>query len=133
MTSFIEKKAIARILPCVLLLKLSAILLCASCSKNQQSSDYEMMGRGMLEEKGIHVIPPGYGERYYLMRHDSQYGPEDYDAFFRSIKVYQVAFLKLKELGLSNSEIQHIPDWKIFDAMESEDPAKELKAIARNF
>ena len=119
-----------RVLPIILVIG-GGIWLLRSCDQQQQSRDLEMKGRGMLEARGVSGdLPPSAGADYYRMREDPAFKSEDYQRFFRQIKMYQAARRALSDRGLSRSKIDKISEWDLYDAMESSDREAALDRLA---
>ena len=103
-----------------------------TCGEQREARNIELKGTGMLEAKGFYKVYPGAGTDWYYMRDDPQYGPDDYRAFFGSLRFYQSFFVpEMRKRGLSESEIAHIPDWEWthlwrLDAKERGDELKRL-------
>ena len=99
---------------------ITSTLLLNSCGRNQQDRDNEIRGLGMLEEKGFHgEMPEGSGTQYLYMRDDPTYKSADYSFFFARIKAYQHGRNELRKRGLSEVDLNEIPDQSLIDASKS--------------
>ena len=97
-----------------------AIWLLKTCNDQQQDRDVEMKGRGMLVAKGISgELPNGTGADYFHMREDSSYKSEDYTFFFARLKAYQQGRSALRKRGLSEGDLDKVPEQSLIDAARS--------------
>jgi hypothetical protein len=104
----------------------------ATCSDKRESRDFEMKGRGMLEARGIHgELPPRAGTSFYLALYEGS--DSDRQELIWQIRSYQVARKTLREAGLSESELNSIPEWELYTAMRNPNPAPELYKLAKQY
>lgn len=88
----------------------------------------------MLEQKGIHgELPNGAGADYYHMHGNSEYKDEDYRSFFAKIRLYQQARAELRKRGVSEAELQKIPDSTLIDAMRSSNSKASLDDLSSQY
>jgi len=105
-----------------------------SCDEQQNKRDDEMRGQGMLEAKGFRgEFPPNAGRDYVMMLENSEYKSDDFSNFFRQLKIYNIARTELRKRGLNNSDLSKIPEWDLYEAMESASPEKELDRLAKQY
>jgi hypothetical protein len=96
---------------------IAAIWLLKTCSKQQERRDVEIKGRGMLEAKGFYGdLPSGAGADYYHMLEDASYKSEDYSVFFAQLNAYRHGRGELRKRGLSEGELNMIPEPSVIDA-----------------
>ena len=95
-------KIIAVLAVCVFFLK--------TCDDRQRYRDIEMMGRGMLIERGFEDdFPAGAGRTYFYMD-TTNYSNEDYQRFYQRIRDFHNARMEMRRRGLSEREIRKISD-----------------------
>jgi hypothetical protein len=105
-----------------------------SCGEQQSKRDDEMRGQGMIEAKGFRGdFPPNAGRDYVMMLENSEYKSDDFANFFRQLKIYNIARTELRKRGLNNSDLSKIPEWDLYEAMESASPEKELDRLAKQY
>lgn len=110
----------------------AAIWLLRTCDDQERARDVEMKGRGMLEAKGFYGdLPNGAGADYYYMREDASYQSEDYRFFFARLKAYQHGRGELRKRGLSEGELDEVPEQSLIDAARSGSEA--LDKLARQY
>ena len=68
-----------------------------------------------------------------MMLENSEYKSDDFANFFRQLKIYNIARTELRKRGLNNSDLSKIPEWDLYEAMESASPEKELDRLAKQY
>jgi hypothetical protein len=110
----------------------AAIWLLKTCNNQQHDRDVEMKGRGMLEAKGISgELPNETGTNYFHMREDPSYTSEEYRIFFARLKAYQQGRSELRKRGLSEGDLDEVPEQSLIDAARGGSPA--LDKLAKQY
>ena len=131
-TSKDSAKTIGLTINVVLVIGLAFWML-TSCGRQRENRDYEMKGRGMLEAKGFYVIPSGAGSDYYYETMFGGWGPEDYEIFYKRLKIYETGRKALFDRGLNAKQVDKVSEFEIDDAFEAANSRNAFDRLARKY